>query len=525
MHGQRQRLARPVRQREREELAVVAAAARGAAPCGRSRCTRGCASAAWRTARRASPRRPAVRRRPDRAGTDRRTGCPGWPRSSRCWPGCGRGSGRPRTRCRSARSGRRSTTAPSARRSRRPRRPRRPSSRARRPPGPAPGCRRRCPSPSSPRFRPSRMSLLARRSAAAPRSRVLRRAARPRRAAVHAGSRGTVDAMQQRPLGSTGLWVSRLALGTMTWGRDTDEHEARDQWKTFLDVGRHVHRHRGRLRRRGQRGAHRHAPGARPSSRDKVVLATKAVSRPRTERRFDASRGHLLASLDGSLRRLDTDYVDLWYLHAWDPAHPAGGDPGRRRRRGAIRQGPLRRRCPTTRAGSWRRRRPGSARCPAARRSPLRRWSTRWCSAASSGRSCPAAQALGVGITPWSPLGRGVLTGKYRYGTPSDSRAASPHFGSFVAEYLDDRSRRIVDAVVHRGRRAGRRPARGRAGLGAGPTRRHRARSSAPAPSASCAACWSPRTWSCPEEIRTALDDISAPSLGYPEHGWNQLTR
>ena len=60
----------------------------------------------------------------------------------------------------------------------------------------------------------------------------------------------------------------------------------------------------------------------------------------------------------------------------------------------------------------------------------------------------PAAQALGLGVLAWSPLGRGVLTGKYRTGTPADSRAASPHLSGFVGAYLDGASRRVVDAVV-----------------------------------------------------------------------------
>ena len=59
----------------------------------------------------------------------------------------------------------------------------------------------------------------------------------------------------------------------------------------------------------------------------------------------------------------------------------------------------------------------------------------------------PACAALGVGVLAWSPLGRGVLTGKYRSGTPSDSRAASSMFAAFVGAYLDERSARIVDAV------------------------------------------------------------------------------
>jgi aryl-alcohol dehydrogenase-like predicted oxidoreductase len=60
----------------------------------------------------------------------------------------------------------------------------------------------------------------------------------------------------------------------------------------------------------------------------------------------------------------------------------------------------------------------------------------------------PAAIALGLGILPWSPLGGGVLTGKYRSGTPSDSRGASPFFSGFIDPYLDERAGRIVDGVA-----------------------------------------------------------------------------
>ena len=60
----------------------------------------------------------------------------------------------------------------------------------------------------------------------------------------------------------------------------------------------------------------------------------------------------------------------------------------------------------------------------------------------------PCAKELGMGFLAWSPLGRGVLTGKYRTGLPIDSRGASPHFAGFVEPYLDQRSRSIVDAVA-----------------------------------------------------------------------------
>ena len=328
--------------------------------------------------------------------------------------------------------------------------------------------------------------------------------------------------MQQRPLGATGLWVSRLGLGTMTWGRDTDEHEARDQWKTFLDAG-------GTLIDTADvyaDGSSEELIGmllAETNSRDKVVVATKAVSRPRTKRRFDASRAHLLASLDGSLSRLGTDYVDVWYLHAWDPWTPleetlAAADD-------AVRSGRVRYVAVSNyagwqlaRAATWQQAVPGRSPIAAAQMeySLVQRGIER--------EVVPAAAALGVGITPWSPLGRGVLTGKYRYGTPSESRAASPHFGSFVAEYLDDRSRRIVDAVHTAAE-----------GLDVAPLEvalawvRDRPGVTAPIVGARTVGqlrgILESEELELPGEITTALDDISAPDLGYPEHGWNQLTR
>ena len=59
-----------------------------------------------------------------------------------------------------------------------------------------------------------------------------------------------------------------------------------------------------------------------------------------------------------------------------------------------------------------------------------------------------AARNLGIGFFAWSPLGRGVLTGKYRSGLPSDSRGASPHFSSFIEPYLSQGSAKIVEAVM-----------------------------------------------------------------------------
>jgi aryl-alcohol dehydrogenase-like predicted oxidoreductase len=128
----------------------------------------------------------------------------------------------------------------------------------------------------------------------------------------------------------------------------------------------------------------------------------------------------------------------------------------------------------------------------------------------------PAALSLGIGVLPWSPLGRGVLTGKYRSGIPADSRGASPHFGGFVEPYLDTAAGRIVTAV-----------ATAAEGLGVSPLEialcwvRDRPGVVAPIVGARTAAqlrgSLQVEDLALPVEIRSALDEVSAPQLGYPE--------
>src|SRR5215213_3654887 len=127
--------------------------------------------------------------------------------------------------------------------------------------------------------------------------------------------------MRQRPLGRSGLAVSRLGLGTMTWGRDTDPDDAAAQLKFFLEAG-------GTLLDTADVYGDGDAESVIGSlldhliPRDDVLIATKAGLRPGTARRRDGSRGHLLRTLDASLRRLGTDYVDLWQVHGYDTLTP-----------------------------------------------------------------------------------------------------------------------------------------------------------------------------------------------------------
>ncbi|MCY4726069.1 aldo/keto reductase [Nocardioides sp. STR2] len=253
--------------------------------------------------------------------------------------------------------------------------------------------------------------------------------------------------MQQRSLGATGLKVSRLGLGTMTWGRDTDEHEARDQLIAFAEAG-------GTL----VDTAAGYGDGASEEligtligdvvARDEVVLATKAGIHRRTgERVTDTSRGSLLTTLDASLKRLGVDHVDLWQVHVWTDDTPVeetlsaldlAVTSGRASYVGISNYTGWQ----TAQAATWQRAVPG--------RVPLASTQVEYSllNRHVEHEVVPAARALGLGVLPWSPLGRGVLTGKYRTGTPSDSRAATEHFARFVGAYLDDRGRGIVEGVA-----------------------------------------------------------------------------
>ena len=121
----------------------------------------------------------------------------------------------------------------------------------------------------------------------------------------------------------------------------------------------------------------------------------------------------------------------------------------------------------------------------------------------------PAADSLGIGLLPWSPLGRGVLSGKYRSGIPSGSRAASPDFPGFAERFLDEHSVRVADAVAMAAR-----------GLGVKPAEvalawvRDRPAVAAPIVGARTAAqlrtALSSLDLELPEQIVTALDDVSA---------------
>lgn len=319
--------------------------------------------------------------------------------------------------------------------------------------------------------------------------------------------------MDQRALGRSGLRISRLGLGTLTWGNGTDPDEAaailvafHDAGGTFVDTsvsysGGEAERILGAL-------------VADVVPRSELILASKAgVVRHGEEPMVDASRGGLLRQLDQSLRNLSVDYLDLWQVHTVDAAVPAEETlsaldaavaAGKARYVGVSNYPGWR----TAQAATWQRAVPG--------RAPLVSNQVRY-SLLDRGierEVVPACLELGLGILPYSPLGGGVLTGKYRGGIPADSRGAAQ--GRNLASYSDARQVGIVEAV-----------ATAADGLATSPITvalswlRNRPGVVAPIVGArtlgQLTAALQSLSVELPLEIQLALDDVSTPYTGYPE--------
>jgi aryl-alcohol dehydrogenase-like predicted oxidoreductase len=318
--------------------------------------------------------------------------------------------------------------------------------------------------------------------------------------------------VRTRNVGRSGLKVSELALGTMTWGIETDLDEAAAQLVAFHDAG-------GTLIDTAASYGYGEAERmlgqlvADVVPRADLMIATKAgITRTAEERVVDASRGALLRQLDASLRSLGTDYVDLWYVHYVDDSVPfaetlsaldAAVAAGKVRYAGVSNYCGWR----IARAATWQQAVPGRTPVVAnqVRYSLLDRGIER--------EVVPACLELGVGIFPYSPLGGGVLTGKYRGGIPADSRAAAAR-----PLPLDQRpgAAGIVEAV-----------ATAAEGLASSPVAvalawlRDRPGVTAAVLGArtlgQLTALLAGEVLELPEEIREALDDVSAPPVDYPE--------
>jgi aryl-alcohol dehydrogenase-like predicted oxidoreductase len=253
--------------------------------------------------------------------------------------------------------------------------------------------------------------------------------------------------MEMRRAGNSGLSLSRLGLGTMTWGRDTDTHEAADQCRAFIEAGGNFIDTSSTY---GDGDSERVIGGLIGAlfKREDVAIATKAgVSFPDGVRTVNNSRQSLIAELDRSLSRLETDYVDIWQIHSWDPYNPLEDSlsaldyaysSGKARYVGI------------SNFSGWQSARAITIQETNSAKAPLVTHQVEYSllNREIEREVLPCADETGIGILAWAPLGRGVLTGKYRKGIPSDSRAAAPHFVKHVEPYLREKPQRIVEAVA-----------------------------------------------------------------------------
>lgn len=266
-------------------------------------------------------------------------------------------------------------------------------------------------------------------------------------------------AMKTRRLGRSGLLVSELCLGTMTFGNPrlgVDEAESRRVLDAYLAAGGNfldtADAYAG--------GASEEILGrALDGRRDAVVLATKGYfpvtpdfgDPPAHRNALGSSRSHLTEALHASLRRLRTDHVDLYQVHCWDPVTPL--DETLSTLDAFVRQGKVRY-VGLSNYAAWQV-------IEAHHAAERKGWATFVTAQIQYSLICreveqdlvPACRRHGLGILPWSPLGQGVLSGKYRSrGAQEDARfggePANERAEAWRGMFLNERTGRIVDTVA-----------------------------------------------------------------------------
>ena len=232
--------------------------------------------------------------------------------------------------------------------------------------------------------------------------------------------------MDYRALGRTGVMVSELCLGCMNFGGVTPETESFDIMDRAIDAGVNFFDTANVYSRGGSETTVGKAL-KRNGKRDRIVLATKVHGRMDDEDILAAgnNRRHIIQQCDASLKRLATDYIDLYQLHRANPEIPI--DETLRALDDLIRAGKVRY-IGTSTFPSWR----VMESFWVSKELGLNRFVSEQPPYHLLDRSIereliPMAQSYGLAIIPWSPLARGFLTGKYRRGEaiPGDSRFGS----------------------------------------------------------------------------------------------------
>jgi aryl-alcohol dehydrogenase-like predicted oxidoreductase len=268
--------------------------------------------------------------------------------------------------------------------------------------------------------------------------------------------------MNYRQMGRTGLRVSELCLGAMTFGRETTEEDSIKILDRFVDAG-------GNFIDTADvysAGTSEEILGRwlKGKNRDDFVLATKVRFRtaPGTND-VGLSRKHILSGVENSLRRLGTDYVDIYQIHMWDAATPLEEtldvlnllvQAGKVRYLGASNLAgyQLQKAIDVSRANCWE-----TFACLQPLYNLLDR-SIEW-------ELFPVCRNEGVGVIAWSPLRGGWLSGKYHRGMsapPAGTRVedAEKHgWSERWSEYATDRTWNVIDALLAVAEETGKTPA------------------------------------------------------------------
>lgn len=268
--------------------------------------------------------------------------------------------------------------------------------------------------------------------------------------------------MRNRLMGRSGIRVSELCLGSMTFGRETDEETSVAILDTFVESGGNfidtadVYSTGGSEEILGR--------WLRTRRRDELVIATK-VRFPMGDGPNERGLGrkHIMEGVEASLRRLQTDYIDLYQVHAWDPATPL--EQTLSTLDSLVRSGKVRAVGASNFSG-WQLQK-------AVDLSGRHGWEPFTClqplynllDRETEWDLLPVCRNEGLGVIPWSPLRGGWLSGSIRRGMqepPRGSRvetAEKKGWSESWSAYQDERTWRVLDELFAVAEETGRPPA------------------------------------------------------------------
>jgi aryl-alcohol dehydrogenase-like predicted oxidoreductase len=258
--------------------------------------------------------------------------------------------------------------------------------------------------------------------------------------------------MEYRTLGSSGVSVSTLGLGTMTFGTETDEEGSHAQLDRFMEAGGNLVDTADVYSQGGsEQIIGRWLAKQPPEVREQVVLATKGrFATGAGPNEVGLSRRHLARALDASLDRLGVDTIDLYQVHAWDPLTAI--EETLMFLDAAVRAGKIHYVGLSNFTGWQIQKAVDMADARAAPRPITLQPQYNLLAREVEWEMVPACQAEGLGLLPWSPLGGGWLTGKYRRDerpTGATRLGENPHRG--VEDYdrrgAYERTWNVLDAV------------------------------------------------------------------------------